>query len=141
MGARLPAGVEGLRFIAQARRDPAGTANPLEALQIVKGWIDETGQKRFVVTDVAKAETGAGELCAMYEDPEYDPLVHAYYYLRVVEAPTARWSTRQCGQASEAADGAPEGCENDAPELINEFAWTSPIWITPADSEALPVTP
>jgi hypothetical protein len=141
MGARLPAGVEGLRFIAQARRDPAETANPLEALQIVKGWIDETGQKRFVVTDVAKAETGAGELCAMYEDPEYDPLVHAYYYLRVVEAPTARWSTRQCGQASEAADGAPEGCENDAPELINEFAWTSPIWITPADSEALPVTP
>ncbi len=141
MGARLPAGVEGLRFVAQARRDEAETANPLEALQIVKGWIDEDGQKRFLVTDVAKAETGADELCAMYQDPDYDPLVHAYYYLRVVEMPTARWSAHQCGLAADGQAGAPEGCENDAPEMINEFAWTSPIWITPADADALPVTP
>ncbi len=141
MGARLPAGVPGLRFVAQAARDPAEAANPLEALQIVKGWIDADGQKRFLVTDVARSETGAGKLCAMYEDPDYDPLVHAYYYLRVVEAPTARWSETQCDAARESDGGAPEACENEAPEMINEFAWTSPIWITPADADVLPVSP
>ncbi|MEO9970534.1 MAG: DUF3604 domain-containing protein [Hyphomonadaceae bacterium] len=140
MGARLPAGVEGLRFVAQAARDPAATASPLSALQIVKGWIDENGQKRFDVTDVASTETGADELCVVYEDPDYDPLVQAYYYLRVVEMPTPRWSKWQCDQV-EAEGGAVEGCENDAPETINEFAWTSPIWITPADADVLPVSP
>jgi len=135
MGARLPAGVEGLTFLAQATQDPR--ANPLQALQIVKGWIDEQGRKRFLVTDVAMAESGARELCVAYEDPDYDPLVHAYYYMRVVEAPSPRWSKRQCDVAEQG--GEVEGCENDAPEAINEFAWTSPIWITPADADALPV--
>ena len=141
MGAQLPAGIEGLNFIAQARRDDAATANPLQTLQIVKGWIDADGRKRFLVTDVASASTGADELCAVYEDPEYDPLVHAYYYLRVVETPTARWSKAQCDAAISVGREAIDACTNEAAEMINEMAWTSPIWITPADVEVLPVAP
>lgn len=139
MGARLPAGVEGLSFIAQAMRDPSGKANGLKELQIIKGWIDDAGRKHASVTSVASTEeeAGAGALCARYVDPEYDPLQHAYYYLRVVEQPTLRWSAAQC----RAVDGEarPSECEGQEDVTINEFAWTSPIWITPADRTPLPV--
>lgn len=139
MGARLPAGVAGLRFLAQATRDPDAGGMALKELQIIKGWIDDKGQKHASVTPVASAagREGAGELCAVYADPDYDPLQHAYYYLRVVEAPTARWSTAQC--VANDVPGRPGGCANEEPEEISEFAWTSPIWITPADAAALPV--
>ena len=140
MGARLPAGIEDLSFIVQAKRDPHETAMPLQELQIIKGWLDEGGRKQAQVTTVAGGadQGGASELCAVYSDPEYDPLQNAYYYLRAVEQPTQRWSAAQCDALS-AADR-PALCENEAPELINEFAWTSPIWITPADDPVLPVT-
>ena len=141
MGARLPAGVEGLSFVAQAVRDPDGSASPLQELQLIKGWIDASGRKQNLVTTLVRAdeETGASELCAVYNDPAYDPLQHAYYYLRVVEQPTVRWSSYQCAALDESAR--PEACTNEAPETINELAWTSPIWITPADEAPLPVTP
>lgn len=140
MGARLPAGIEGLSFIAQALRDPAGSAMPLQELQIIKGWLDEAGRKHNRVTTIAAQpdEAGAEELCAHYIDPDYDPLQHAYYYVRVVEQPTQRWSAAQCDVLPDEAR--PEACMNEAPRSISEFAWTSPIWITPADASALPVT-
>ncbi len=141
MGARLPAGIESLRFIAQAVRDPDGSASPLQELQMIKGWIDETGRKQTLVTTLVRAdeETGASALCAVYTDPAYDRLQHAYYYLRVVEQPTLRWSAYQCAVTNEAER--PEACLKEVPETINELAWTSPIWITPADATPLPVTP
>ena len=140
MGARLPAGVEGLSFIAQAVRDPDGNASALEELQLIKGWVDENGRKQTLVTTLVRAddETGAGELCAVYTDPAYDPLQHAYYYLRVVEQPRVRWSAYQCAALDESAR--PDGCNNEFPDTIQELAWTSPIWITPADQAPLPVT-
>lgn len=140
MGARLPAGVEGLSFIAQAVRDPDGSASPLQELQLIKGWIDDEGRKHNRVTTLARAEDkdGASELCAVYTDPEYNRLQQAYYYMRVVEQPTLRWSAYQC--ATQPTKQRPSGCTNDEPETINEFAWTSPIWITPADETPLLVT-
>ena len=139
MGARLPAGIEGLSFLGQAVRDPAGSAMPLQELQIIKGWLDDSGRKQSRVVTIAKAETGegAGQLCAVYTDPEYDPFQQAYYYLRVVEQPSLRWSSAQCGELAE--DTRPDACVNEAPEQVSEFAWTSPIWITPADAPPLPV--
>ncbi len=139
MGARLPAGVEGLSFILQATRDPSPRANALQDLQIIKGWIDADGRKHSRVITVASQETPAGAetLCAQYSDPDYDPLVQAYYYMRVVEQPTPRWNAAQCDALT--ADERPDGCQNDAPQEISEFAWTSPIWITPADDTPLPV--
>jgi len=141
MGARLPAGVEGLSFLGQAVRDPAGSAMPLQELQVIKGWLDAAGRKHNRVMTIAKAETdvGAEQLCAVYSDPDYDPLQQAYYYMRVVEQPSLRWSAAQCDTLPE--ETRPDACVNEAPERISEFAWTSPIWITPADAPPLPVTP
>jgi hypothetical protein len=55
-----------------------------------KGWLDQAGQKRVTITDVAtssEAEQASDELCAVYTDPEYAPSLSAYYYLRLVETP------------------------------------------------------
>lgn len=141
MGARLPAGVNGLSFIAQATRDPSGKASNLKALQVIKGWIDDEGRKRALVTPVAVSgdETGETEMCARYVDPDYDPLQQAYYYMRVVEQPTLRWSAAQCSALN--AEDKPAACEGIEDKQITEFAWTSPIWVTPADAAPLPVTP
>lgn len=139
MGARLPAGIEGLSFIAQAVRDPHTSANPLKELQIIKGWIGDDGRKYSRVSTVATSQSdgGAEALCAVYTDPDYDRFAQAYYYMRAVEQATERWSQAQCGALADTER--PETCENDVPDTINEFAWTSPIWITPADAGALPV--
>lgn len=140
MGARLPAGIEGLKFLAQAVRDPSGSAMPLQDIQLIKGWLDKNGRKRNLVTTIVSAETGQGadSLCTVYTDPDYDPLQQAYYYMRVVEQPTKRWSAAQCGELSQ--ENKPATCANALSEEINEFAWTSPIWMTPADIAVLPVT-
>lgn len=141
MGARLPAGVDGLSFLAQATRDPDQAAMPLQALQLVKGWLDKDGRKHNTVTTIASAQdvAGASTLCAHYKDPDYNPLQQAYYYLRVVEQPSLRWNAAQCGALP--LSERPEGCVNSAPDTLQELAWTSPIWITPADvPAALPVT-
>ena len=139
MGARLPAGIEGLSFILQAERDKSPNANALQDLQLIKGWIDSDGRKNSKVISVATSTAPAGSdtLCARYSDPDYDPLSHAYYYMRVVEQPTQRWSLAQCAALANWAR--PDECENEAPQTIHEFAWTSPIWITPADDRPLPV--
>ncbi|MDP6376181.1 MAG: DUF3604 domain-containing protein [Pseudomonadales bacterium] len=54
----------------------------------------------------------------------------AYYCVRVVESPTERWSFRQCEYLP--VDQRPAACNNEAPEMIQEMAWTSPIWYRPA---------
>jgi len=96
------------RFAVMAKQDPAGGA--LQRLQIVKGWLDG-GAHRTEVYDVAGDAdngadvdltscevigTGAAELCAVWEDPDFDPSLRAYYYARVIENPSCRWTTHQC---------------------------------------------
>lgn len=134
MGAEITAPTGGLRFVAQARRDAAATAMPLQELQVIKGWVDSEGQKRFRVTPVETAgPAGAEELCTVYDDPDYDVRQHAYYYLRVIERTSLRWSKAQCREL--APEERPETCETSA-TTINEMAWTSPIWITPQEIDS-----
>ena len=67
---------------------------------------------------------GDAELFASWTDPDFDPAEHALYYLRAIEIPTPRWSTRD---AVALGVGIPEGL----PATIQERAWSSPIWYRP----------
>jgi len=133
-------------FVAYAARDPMGA--PLERLQLVKGWVDADGGQHAAVVDIAgQADNGAGvdlatgdttgsgghdTLCTVYRDEAFDPKQPAYYYLRVVENPTARWSVHDCLRLPE--DERPAVCSDGSyPEVIHEMAWTSPIWYRPAE--------
>ena len=129
-------------FIVAATRDPEG--NLLQRLQIIKGWRDTEGGAHVEVIDVAgDADNGAsvdlntGELkghgfvslCTVYIDESFKAEQPAYYYLRVVENPSLRWSWAQCLAIEE--EQRPDECINEAPKTIQERAWSSPIWYTP----------
>ncbi|MDP5209551.1 DUF3604 domain-containing protein [Microbulbifer sp. 2205BS26-8] len=135
MGSKLSSQTENFQLLAQATRDPHPSAKGLEKLQIVKGWLDHSGHKHIKVTDIAKMEpanlTGDDMLCAVYADPEYDPSLNTYYYLRVAETESNRWSSAQC-EALPVVDR-PEGCINNSLKKIRELAWTSPIWLIAAE--------
>lgn len=126
MGSKLAAQLQPFQLLVQAKRDPL--SNPLEKLQLVKGWIDRDWQKHAKVIDL-DAKGSGDNLCAVYDDPDYDAGVSTYYYMRVVESPTNRWSEAQCSALP--GDRRPPGCVNNMPKRISEMAWASPIWFTP----------
>ncbi len=133
-------------FLAWAARDPG--AAPLQRLQIVKGWLDE-GETREQVYDVAcsdgltvdpethrcppngatvdfatcaiSADAGAAELRVIWTDPDFNAAQPAFYYARVLENPTCRWSTWDAIRAGVTP-------RNDFAAAIQERAWSSPIW-------------
>jgi hypothetical protein len=133
-----------------ALRDPIG-AN-LDRIQIVKGWMQGRELKEQVydvvwsgdrkpaedgkvpavgnTVDVANANwtntIGASELATIWRDPDFDPSQRAFYYARVLEIPTPRWSTID---AFRFGVPIPDG----APTSIQERAYTAPIWFTPAE--------
>ena len=137
------------RFLAWASADPLGTR--LQRLQVIKGWIDK-GQTHEEVFDVAcsdgltvdttthrcpdngakvdiadcsiTAGVGAGELKAVWVDPTFDSKQRAFYYVRVLENPTCRWSTWDAVKAGTQT-------RPDLATTIQERAWTSPVWIKP----------
>ena len=105
------------RFLIWAMRDPAGA--PLQRVQVIKGWV-ESGEARERVVDVAcsdglrpdssgrcpqngatvsladcriSADRGAAQLDVVWTDPDFRPEQRAFYYARVLENPTCRWST------------------------------------------------
>lgn len=131
-------------FLVAATRDLAEGANKLQRLQVIKGWITEDGTPANKVFDVAgsieeggtingdtgtKTDGGADAMCTVFTDPEFDPTLPSYYYMRVVENPSLRWSQAQCLALPEAER--PTGCINDAPKIVHEMAWSSPIWYDP----------
>ena len=143
-----PAG-EAPTFLVAALKDPIG-AN-LDRIQIVKGWLDAEGETREQVYDVVWSgdrrpgadgrlpsvgntvsvadatwtnTIGSSELITVWQDPEFDPSQRAFYYARVLEIPTPRWT---------AYDAKYFGVQlpPEVPMTTVERAYTSPIWYTP----------
>lgn len=154
MGAET--GLKNPTFAVLAMKDPGDPGNPgtpLQRVQIVKGWIDATGQAKEKVFDVAgNANNGAAvdlatctptgpgfdTLCAAWKDPEFDPSERAFYYARVLENPTCRWSTRVCnanGIDCSIPANVPAAfaacCDATVPKTLQERSWASPIWYRP----------
>jgi Protein of unknown function (DUF3604) len=136
-------------FLVAALKDPIG-AN-LDRIQIVKGWADKAGQTQEKIYEVvwsgdrvpgadgklpAVGDTvdvqnatytnaiGATELVKVWKDPEFDPSLRAFYYARVLEIPTPRWT---------AYDAKYFGITlpKEVRMTTQERAYTSPIWYTP----------
>jgi len=126
------------RFLVLASKDPIG-AN-LERVQIVKGWRAKSGELREKVYDVAVAKKtgstvdltsatytnaiGDAEISASWEDPDFDRREQAFYYVRVVEIPTPRWTDYDAVRLG--TDVAKE-----SPMALQDRAYSSPIWYTP----------
>jgi hypothetical protein len=127
----------------------------LDRIQIIKGWVDETGEPQERIVDVAVSDgrkpdsngqippvgntvdvktatytnkIGATELIGHWTDDNFEPSQPALYYVRVIEIPTPRWTTYDAVR-----NGLP--LLEDVPATIQERAWTSPIWYTPESAE------
>ncbi|MBO9410969.1 MULTISPECIES: DUF3604 domain-containing protein [unclassified Ruegeria] len=136
------------RFLIRALRDPDG-AN-LDRVQVIKGWLNADGSTSEKVYDISCGgrevidaacdgvvgntvnaqeatytnDIGQAILAGYWEDPDFDPSQSAFYYVRVLEIPTPRWTTYD---RKFFGVELPEG----APESIQDRAYTSPIWYTP----------
>jgi hypothetical protein len=150
--APMPSGGKGTAptFVVWAVKDP--TSANLDRIQIIKGWT-KSGQSFEKIFDVAWAgdrnpdkwsgrvpaiqstvnmqtatyenTVGATELKTVWKDPEFDASLHAFYYARVLEIPTPRWTLIQAVKA-----GLPP--PDVVPLTGQERAWSSPIWYTPS---------
>jgi Protein of unknown function (DUF3604) len=137
-------------FFVWAGADPMDA--PLQRIQLIKGWVDDNGKTHETVRDIACSDglqvdpqtqrcpdngagvdittckfertTGAPQLLATWKDPEFDAAQSAFYYTRVIQNPSCRWSTY---------DAIRLGIEpsTEVPATIRERAWSSPIWYTP----------
>ena len=151
MGSELPAAntASGApRFAIWAIRDPE--SGNLDRIQVIKGWVDTSGVTHEKIFDVAWAgerqpdpatgklppvgntvdassatytnTIGAPQLATVWQDPEFDPAVESFYYVRVIEIPTPRWST---------FDAKLLGIAPPEPTSLQERAVTSAIWYKP----------
>jgi hypothetical protein len=123
----------------------------LDRIQIVKGWLDKAGDLREQVYDVVWSgdrkpgrdgkvpsvgstvdernatwtnTIGAPELIAVWRDPDFDARESAFYYARVIEIPTPRWTAYEAKRFGVAMPA-------NVPLTTQERAYTSPIWYTP----------
>ena len=139
-------------FLIAALKDPMG-AN-LDRAQVIKGWLGAEGNTQERIYDVAVADgreidadgrcragvgntvdvaaasytnsIGAAQLVTQWQDPDFDPARRAFYYVRVIEIPTPRWTAYD-----QKSFGAPMDAK--VPMTTQERAYTSPIWYTPAE--------
>jgi hypothetical protein len=137
-------------FIIRAVKDPDG-AN-LDRVQVIKGWLDEDGETHERIYDVAVSDEreigddgrarepvgttvdienatytnsiGDAILAGYWEDPDFDSAEAAFYYVRVIEIPTPRWTTHDA-----AFFDIP--LPDRVPPVVQDRAYTSPIWYTP----------
>ncbi|PLW70481.1 hypothetical protein C0039_02440 [Pseudohalioglobus lutimaris] len=174
-GGELTAAAQSPAFLVSATKDPGVPGYPgldLQRVQVIKGWLDAGGNTHERVYDVAgSADNGAGvdpqtckptgsgykNLCTVWRDPQYNPDESAFYYVRVLENPSCRWSTLQCQAsgvnpfagncaeqaAAQTAQLQDQGAIGDVfgrccldpvaqpfySPTLQERAWTSPIWI------------
>jgi hypothetical protein len=150
--ASRPAGKKAPVFMVGALKDP--WSGNLDRIQIIKGWIDDAGERQERVYDVAVSDgrkigsdgrcgtpvgntvdvedasylntIGDAELRATWTDPDFNPKHRAFYYVRVLEIPTPTW---QAYDAKRFGVTMPE----EVPMFGQERAYTSPIWYTPTD--------
>ena len=149
---RAPAG-KAPTFLVAAMKDPM--FGNLDRIQIIKSWVGKDGKAHERVYDVAWGDAdkrkpgkdgklppvgntvdvasatwtntiGDPELGAVWKDPDFDPSQRAFYYARVIEIPTPRWTAYD--QVRFGIEMSPE-----VPMTQQERAWTSPIWYTPAE--------
>lgn len=151
MGGDIPQNTEGkpVQLMVWALKGP--NSGNLDRIQVIKGWIDSEGNAQEKIYNVAWSgerkldangklpdvgntvdipnasytnTIGSPELKTVWTDPDFDASQQAFYYLRVLEIPTPRWSTY---------DAKTLGIEppKDFPVTIQERAWSSPIWYTP----------
>jgi hypothetical protein len=136
-------------FLVAALKDPL--SGNLDRIQIVKGWVDAGGKRHERVynvvwsgdrtpdksgklppvgntVDVANASwtntIGAPELITVWRDPDFDPSLRAFYYARVIEIPTPRWTAYEAKRYG-------VKMPSEVPMTTQERAYTSPIWYTP----------
>ncbi len=136
-------------LLIQAAKDPDG-AN-LDRVQVIKGWVDAAGNTHEKIYDVAWSgnrapgadgklplvgntvdvptatysnSIGAPVLVTAWKDPAFDPAERAYYYIRVIEIPTPRWTTYDAARFG-------GKLPKDVPATLTQRAYTSPIWYTP----------
>jgi hypothetical protein len=136
-------------FLVAALKDVL--SGNLDRIQIVKGWVDASGETHEKVynvvwggdreldadgklpdvgntVDVEKATwtntIGAAELIGVWEDPDFDPSLQAFYYARVIEIPTPRWTAYEARRFGIVMP-------DEVPMITTERAYTSPIWYTP----------
>lgn len=152
MGADLPPMPDKAKaptFMIAAMRD--SEAGNLDRIQVIKGWQDGKGSAKEKVYNVAwskgrelkkdgtldpvgntvnvekatwKNTIGATELATVWKDPDFDPSQRAFYYVRVLEIPTPRWTTYD---AERFKTEIPEG----VPTTVQDRAYSSPIWYQP----------
>jgi hypothetical protein len=136
-------------FLVAARKDPL--SGNLDRIQIIKGWLDDDGDTHEKVYDVVWAgdrspgedgklppvgntvdvknatwtnSIGAPEMITVWTDPDFDPEERAFYYARVLEIPTPRWTAYEAKYFGVDAPA-------ESPMTTQERAYTSPIWYTP----------
>jgi hypothetical protein len=153
MGGDLPPAPQGKSpsFLVGALKDPL--SGNIDRVQIVKGWLDSRGDTHERVYDVVWSDAdrrqpdssgrlppvgntvdvataswsnsiGAPELIAVWVDPDFDPAQRAFYYARVIEIPTPRWTAYE-------AEYFGIEMSDEVPMITQERAYTSPIWYTP----------
>jgi hypothetical protein len=113
-----------LGLLIQAVKDPKSA--PLDRVQVIKGWLDDSGTKHEQVFDVIVAgKDGATELVTVWKDPQFDAAQRAFYYVRALEKPTPRH------QVYDAQALGIDPASTGFPLTIQERAYSSPIWYTP----------
>ncbi len=119
MGSRVSVDRDAVHLVIMAAQDPLGA--PLERVHVVKGWLDANGESHEQVYTVASSE-GQSSFNLVWSDPEFDPSVNAFYYVRVIQVPTPRHSDLDA-RALEVND-------TGYSKTIQERAYSSPIWLT-----------
>ena len=137
-------------FLVAAMKDPY--SGNLDRLQVIKGWLDKDGKTHERIYDVAVSDgrtidadgrckesvgntvnvaeatwsnsIGDPELIHVWTDPDFDPSLRSFYYVRVIEIPTPRWTAYEAKRFG-------VKMSEDVPMSTTERAYTSPIWYTP----------
>jgi len=147
-----PEGAKAPSFLVGALKDPL--SGNLDRIQIIKGWVDADGETHEKIYDVVWAgdrkpdakgklppvgdtvdvenatwtnSIGASELITVWTDPDFDPALDAFYYARVLEIPTPRWTAYDAAYFEDA------NFPDDTTMKVIERAYTSPIWYSAED--------